>query len=65
MPTPNSQTSPRAPHLEGPSAASLATVAARVGPLALGNGVVASQRALPFSPEALKRLEQTWRFDGR
>jgi hypothetical protein len=26
---------------------------------------VAPKRALPFSPDELKRLEQSWRFDGR
>lgn len=62
MPTPNSQTST---HLAGPSAQALNAVAARVGPLALGAGVMAPRRALPFSPEELERLEQRWRFDGR
>jgi hypothetical protein len=65
MPTPNSQTSPRPIHAEGPSAQALSAIAARVGPLAIGAGVVAPKRALPFSPDELKRLEQSWRFDGR
>lgn len=65
MPTPNSQTSPRSLHLEGPSAQALSAIAVRVGPLAIGAGLAAPKRALPFSPEELARLEQTWRFDVR
>lgn len=65
MPTPNSQTSPRSPHLEGPSIQALSALAARIGPLAIGAGLAAPRRALPFSPEELARLEQTWRFDAR
>ena len=65
MPTPSqNETLASSRAIIGPSAQLVSTLAARVGPLAMGTGVIAPKRALPFSPEALKHLEQSWRFDA-
>lgn len=62
MPTPShNETSTRG---IAPNAQVVSALAARIGPLAVGAGVIAPKRAMPFSPEALERLERTWRLDA-